>query len=78
MQRWLVGLVPFRDLIADGHARLLGPSRLARAFPAWFDTTYFTQALHRAERRHSRQAIPGQGLTASAACASRASSPTRS
>jgi hypothetical protein len=30
MQRWLVGLVPFRDLIASGHARLLGPSRLAR------------------------------------------------
>jgi len=26
MQRWLVGLVPFRDLIADGHARLLGPA----------------------------------------------------
>ena len=64
MQRWLVGLVPFRNLITDGHARLLGPSRLARAFPAWFDTTYFTEALRRAEQRHRRQAIPGQGLTA--------------
>jgi len=64
MQRWLVGRVPFRDLIAGGHARLLGPSRLARAFPAWFDTTYFAQALQRAEQRHSRQAISGSGLTA--------------
>jgi hypothetical protein len=64
MQRWLVGLVPFRDLIANGYARLLGPSRLARAFPAWFDTTYFAEALHRAEQRHGRQAIPGQGQTA--------------
>jgi hypothetical protein len=46
MQRWLVGLVPFRDLIANGHARMLGPSRLARAFPTWFDTTHYTEALH--------------------------------
>jgi DNA-binding HxlR family transcriptional regulator len=64
MQRWLVGLVPFRDLIASGHARMLGPSRLGRAFPTWFDTTYFAEGLHRAEQRRSRQAIPGQGLTA--------------
>ena len=33
MQRWLIGLVPFRDLVADGHARFLGPSRLAKASP---------------------------------------------
>jgi hypothetical protein len=64
MQRWLVGLVPFRDLIASGHARMLGPSRLGRAFPTWFDTTYFAEDLHRAEQRRRRQAIPGQGLTA--------------
>jgi hypothetical protein len=64
MHRWLVGLVPFRDLIANGHARMLGPSRLARAFPTWFDTTYFAEGLHRAGQRHSRQAIPAQGLTA--------------
>jgi len=63
MQRWLVGLVPFRDLIANGHARLLGPSRLARAFPTWFDTTYFAEGLHRAEQRRTRQAIPRPGLT---------------
>ena len=57
MQRWLVGLVPFRDLIANGHARLLGPSRLARAFPTWFDTSYFAEGLRRAEQRHRRQAV---------------------
>ena len=58
MQRWLVGLVPFRDLIANGYARLLGPSRLARAFPTWFDTTYFAEGLRRAELRHRRMAVP--------------------
>jgi len=58
MQRWLVGRVPFRDLIASGHARMLGPSRLARAFPTWFDTTYFSAGLRRAEQRHRRQAVP--------------------
>ena len=58
MQRWLVGLVPFRDLIANGHARLLGPSRLARAFPTWFDTSYFAEGLRRAAQRHRRQDVP--------------------
>ena len=42
MHRWLIGLVPFRDLVANRHARFLGPSRLAKAFPTWFDTTLFT------------------------------------
>jgi hypothetical protein len=58
MQRWLIGLVPFRDLIANGHARLLGPSRLARAFPTWFDTSTFAEDLRRAEQHRRRQAIP--------------------
>ena len=58
MQRWLIGLVPFRDLVANGHARFLGPSRLARAFPTWFDTTLYTQALRRAEKRRLRSAVP--------------------
>jgi DNA-binding HxlR family transcriptional regulator len=62
MQRWLIGLVPFRDLIANGHARVLGPSRLIRAFPTWFDTTRYAESLHRAELR--RQAMLAQGLTA--------------
>jgi hypothetical protein len=58
MQRWLIGLVPFRDLVANGHARLLGPSRLARAFPTWFDTSFFAEGLRRAEQRHRQAAVP--------------------
>jgi DNA-binding HxlR family transcriptional regulator len=54
MHRWLVGAVPFRDLLVNGHARFLGPSRLAKAFPTWFDTTLFAGSLQRAEeRRHA-------------------------
>jgi DNA-binding HxlR family transcriptional regulator len=51
MHRWLIGLVPFRDLLANGHARFLGPSRLARAFPTWFNTALYADALGRAEQR---------------------------
>jgi hypothetical protein len=58
MQRWLVGRIAFRDLIANGHVRMLGPSRLARAFPTWFDTSYFSAGLRRAEERRRRQAVP--------------------
>jgi DNA-binding HxlR family transcriptional regulator len=58
MQRWLIGLVPFHDLVADGHARFLGPTRLARAFPTWFDTTQFSHDLRRAEERRLRDALP--------------------
>lgn len=53
MHRWLVGLVPFPQLVAKGHARLLGPGRLARAFPTWFDTTFFAEGLRRAEQRRA-------------------------
>jgi DNA-binding HxlR family transcriptional regulator len=58
MHRWLIGLVPFRDLVASGHARFLGPSRLARAFPTWFDTTLYAQALQRADQRRQLDAVP--------------------
>ncbi len=58
MQRWLIGLAPFRELVANGHARLIGPSRLARAFPAWFDTSQFVPGLRRAEQRRKRDAVP--------------------
>jgi len=58
MQRWLVGLVPFRDLVAGGHARLLGPSRLARAFPTWFDNSQFAESLRRAGQHRRQHAIP--------------------
>ena len=56
MHRWLVGLVPFRDLLATKHARFLGPSRLAKAFPTWFDTSLFAGSLQRAARRGLREA----------------------
>ncbi len=58
MQRWLLGLVPFRDLLAHRHARFIGPSALAKAFPTWFDTTVYAHGLRRAEQRRSRDAVP--------------------
>jgi hypothetical protein len=58
MQRWLVGLLPFRDLTANGHARMLGPSRLARAFPTWFDTSYFADSLRRGQQRRRPDSVP--------------------
>ena len=57
MHRWLIGRVPFGDLVANGHARFLGPSRLARAFPTWFDTTLFAGSLQRAEQRRRREVL---------------------
>jgi hypothetical protein len=53
MHRWLVGCTTFPELVSKGHARLLGPSRLARAFPTWFDMTIFSESLRRAESRVS-------------------------
>jgi DNA-binding HxlR family transcriptional regulator len=57
MHRWLSGLVPIRDLVANGHARFLGPTRLAKAFPTWFDTTLFSRSLQRADQRRRRDAL---------------------
>ncbi len=51
MHRWLIGLVPFRAMLADGEVQLMGPRRLARAFPTWFDTTFFAAGIRRAETR---------------------------
>ena len=56
MHRWLVGLVPFRQLVASGEATVIGPSRLARAFPGWFDTGRFAEGLRNAQRRRAREA----------------------
>jgi DNA-binding HxlR family transcriptional regulator len=58
MHRWIVGVVSFQQLVAGGHARLLGPSRLARAFPTWFDTTFFAPGLRRAAQRREQDAVP--------------------
>lgn len=54
MYRWLAGIVPFRELIANGHVRLLGPSRLARAFPTWFLPTAFAADLRQSARRAAK------------------------
>lgn len=56
MYRWLMGIVPFRDLIAGGQARLIGPSRLARAFPTWFMQNAFAADMKAAAQRASRRA----------------------
>jgi DNA-binding HxlR family transcriptional regulator len=53
MHRWLLGRAPFRELLAAGHVRFLGPSRLARAFPGWFNVDVFSDGLRRAERRRT-------------------------
>jgi DNA-binding HxlR family transcriptional regulator len=56
MHRWLLGLVPFPSLVSCGDVRLLGPGRLTRAFPTWFDTSFFTVGLQRAQERRAREA----------------------
>jgi DNA-binding HxlR family transcriptional regulator len=55
MQRWITGLVPFPALLTQGHARLLGPSRLARSFPGWFNTSFWDQGLRRARERRAAE-----------------------
>ncbi|HSK25928.1 MAG TPA: helix-turn-helix domain-containing protein [Jiangellales bacterium] len=59
MHRWLVGVVPFRRLLADGSVRVVGPSRLARAFPTWFNTSLFADGLRRADQRRAGMALGG-------------------
>jgi hypothetical protein len=49
--------VPFSDLVANRDARFLGPSRLAKAFPTWFDTALFTHDLRQGEQRRLREAL---------------------
>lgn len=56
MHRWLLGRVSFRELVAGGQVRMLGPSRLARAFPTWFDVSSFSQDLRKAQRRQAAEA----------------------
>lgn len=51
MYKWLVGIAPFRQLVGSGDVRLIGPSRLARAFPTWFTPTPFAEELRRSSRR---------------------------
>lgn len=51
LYRWLAGIVPFRELVAAGHARLIGPSRVARAFPTWFTPSPFGAELRESSQR---------------------------
>jgi DNA-binding HxlR family transcriptional regulator len=51
LQRWLVGAATFAELKQEGQVRLIGPSRLARAFPTWFKTDNFAEGFSRA-REH--------------------------
>lgn len=55
MHRWLIGLVPFGELVTEGDVRLFGPARLTRAFPTWFDTTFFDTGLRNADARRARE-----------------------
>ena len=54
MYKWLAGIAPFRELVASGQVRLIGPSRMARAFPTWFTTAPFGTELRRSSRRLQR------------------------
>ena len=51
MYKWLAGIAPFRELVTSGHVRLIGPSRMARAFPTWFTPAPFGEELRRSSRR---------------------------
>jgi hypothetical protein len=50
-------VVRFGELLRNGHARIIGPSRLARAFPTWFDTSVFSASLRRAQRHRLDSAV---------------------
>ncbi|HLO36614.1 MAG TPA: helix-turn-helix domain-containing protein [Candidatus Deferrimicrobium sp.] len=45
MHRWLLGWRTFRDLRASGSVRVVGPSKLGRAFPTWFKEALFASSL---------------------------------
>jgi DNA-binding HxlR family transcriptional regulator len=47
LHRWLLGWRSLRDLQRTGEIRLIGPSRLVRAFPGWFGTAPFARSLGR-------------------------------
>jgi len=51
MYKWLAGIVGFRELVTAGQARLIGPSRLARAFPSWFTPSPFGAQLRESARQ---------------------------
>ena len=58
MYRWLAGIAPFRELVTSGHVRLIGPSRMARAFPTWFTPAPFGEELRRSSAAAAGVAPP--------------------
>lgn len=48
LHRWLLGWLSFRALRQSGSVRLIGPSRLVRAFPGWFRVAEFARSFPRA------------------------------
>jgi DNA-binding HxlR family transcriptional regulator len=57
LSRWAVGRAPFQDLTRAGHVRLVGPSRLSRAFPTWFDTSTFAEGFRRSQLRKEHSTV---------------------
>jgi DNA-binding HxlR family transcriptional regulator len=51
LHRWLLGWQPLRELQRAGDIRLVGPSRLVRAFPTWFEPPPFARSLRAAQKR---------------------------
>jgi DNA-binding HxlR family transcriptional regulator len=51
LHRWLLGWRSFRDLQRAGDVRLVGPTRLARAFGGWFGAAMFARSLRTPEAR---------------------------
>lgn len=45
LHRWLLGRRTIRELQRSGSVRLVGPSRLSRSFPSWFQVSPFAVTL---------------------------------
>lgn len=51
VHRWVVGRITFRELATTGEVRAIGPTRLVRAFPTWFNTRTFAEDMRRSAQR---------------------------
>lgn len=56
MHRWLLGRRSLRELQQAGSLRLVGPSKLSRAFPTWFADAGFAASTH-PDATHARTAV---------------------
>jgi DNA-binding HxlR family transcriptional regulator len=57
LHRWLLGIATFKELQAAGDVRVIGPSRLVRAFPGWFDHSLFAEGLSARKRARRTEAV---------------------